>query len=289
MINVSKALGSHITDGKPREWQGKTVTPNILVTIGSGKIKSLDVGDKTNLVQIDIEGLKYPFKGYFGNRGPLLKILQIAQKEEKMVCLRFEKKTKPDIDPNISIDCDEFKTMAGAQGKVVTVVAGIYDANTGKWILENEAISNPDNDPEEIKLQLGQLAGVDPIGFFDKKNDINNTTSTLNLNPQHEIAHSIIMFINFLREVENKYNYTLDNNVRKKLALSLNKGLAVIQKDLYEFVDPCDPSFKRIRKSIFNYEEKISNLTEEEMKNFKGWMISMREHVIDEYKFSLQS
>lgn len=278
MSLISKLLSSFISQGKPVEWEGQTVHPEVSVTIASVTIKDIKKGDKNSwAVDFHADGAKYGINGYINGDEPVAKILEKAQEENETIVVRLEKKRKKNIDPTATM-ADLTPTMDVARGNVVKITCGVYDFKNEKWILTREAETDPANDPEGTLNTINSV-NVSVDDFF------NNPTSTSVAAPptfsgNKEIENkenAIVSMFVFLSEAEIEHDFTIPPKEKRKMAIDLVKAASQIQMNVFNLEAPSYSSYShtRARFILFKFIEVKYPINEESIKDWKNLVRSV--------------
>ncbi|HHT97130.1 MAG TPA: hypothetical protein GXZ90_04460 [Clostridiales bacterium] len=153
--------------GVPVKSEGNTmVRPETRTSIAIGKVENLSEAGKNNLkLTIKVPGAKYDFSGFLNDNSPVSSLLKQAKEKNVPIAVRFEKKRKKGISPSIKIQ-ELIKDSNTARDSIVNIVAGIYNFNNSEWILTDDAVSNPKEDPENIQRELDN-ASYSTSNFFN--------------------------------------------------------------------------------------------------------------------------
>lgn len=235
---------------------------------------------KSFMVKIAIALTDNPFSGYLFSDSIIYQLIQKAIETDSYVLLRFEKIRKKNVDINIPI-LDICKDLNIAKQNINKNVAGIYDFNSNKWILNDTALGKVEDDDETVKALIEKARSgmsqenINTEIFF---NTVSNTPVEVKpVTPKNfDRQNALITFYYFIIDCEKKYNYNLDDNQRKVLAKKILDVADNIQKLILNSnqVNYKDYSHTRARFLVFSFEEKIKNLTENELHNIKDWQLS---------------
>lgn len=198
--------------GSPVEHNGTTVRPDTRTSIAIGKVTRLEEAGKNNLkLTLKVAGAKYDFSGFMNDNTPVANLAKQANEEDLTICVRFEKKRKKDVDPTTSI-MDLTKDSGIARDNIVNIVAGVYNFNNEQWVLTDDAISNPDEDPAYVADEL-KKAVYSTEGFFqsaepkgppvDNNWKVNHLISMFTYASEHNYEHKLELDINALRVLAN--------------------------------------------------------------------------------------
>lgn len=235
---------------------------------------------KSFMVKIEINLTDKPFSGYLFSDSVLYQLIQKAIETDSYVLLRFEKVRKKNVDINIPI-LNLCKDLNIAKENINKYVAGIYDFNFNKWVLNDNALGKVEDDDESVKALIEKARSgmtqenVNTELFF---NTVSNEPAEVKpVTPKNfDKQNALITFYFFIIDCEKKYNYTLDDKQRKVLAKKILDVADNIQKLILNSnqINYKDYSHTRARFLIFSFEEKIRNLTEQELHNIKDWQLA---------------
>lgn len=235
---------------------------------------------KSMLVQVSPERSKFPLKGYCFSEGTMAEILTKAAETEQRVLIRIEKQRKKNVDKEIPID-ELTKDMMTAKENIVTACVGVYDFNNEKWIIEN-GHSDPENDPDEIKAVISAAkmgADVDVEKFFESPKQKINIPNPNNFDTQQQL----LTFYFWIKGLENKYEYSLKDEIRKDFSKRILTLADEIQKLLKQadVVDHKDYAHTRARYMVFSLEDNFANLNQTAVANLNDWIKSVYEQAKD--------
>ena len=146
---------------------GKPIRPNVRVNIAIGKIVTInEASGKNNLkVVLKVPGAKYDFSGFINDNTPVSKLLREAKEKELPICVRFERKRKKEADPTKDI-MELTENTSIAAKNVIWVVSGVYNFTNSSWIMSDNPVSNPAEDPEYVKKDI-EAAAYSTENFFE--------------------------------------------------------------------------------------------------------------------------
>ena len=238
---------------------------------------------KSFKIEIKIALTDNPFSGYLFSDSIVYQLIQKAIETDSYVLLRFEKVRKKEVDVNIPI-LEISKKIDIAQKNINKYVVGIYDFKNNKWILNDNALGNVEEDDETVKALIEKARSgmtqenINAETFFNV--NTSNENEFVEIKPvvpkNFDRQNALITFYYFIIDCEKKYNYTLNDNQRKVLAKKILDVADNIQKLILNNnqVNYKDYSHTRARFLVFSFEEKIRNLTEQELHNIKDWQVS---------------
>ena len=202
-INDFTSLGAEVEVG------GEKVRPDTKTSIAIGKIFSMEEVGRNNLKTVlKVPGAKYDFSGFMNDNNPVADLLKQAKELDAPIAVRFEKKRKKDTDPKatmteLTVDSNT------ARDNIVNIVAGVYNYSTKEWILTDDAVSNPAEDPAHVVQEL-EAASYSTANFFDserpkkivttdKDQKVNHLISMYNFAAEHNLENEIGLKDEFLR------------------------------------------------------------------------------------------
>lgn len=202
-INDFTSLGAEVEVG------GEKIRPDTRTSIAIGKVFSIEeVGRNNFKVVLKVTGAKYDFSGFMNNNNPVEELLKQAKELDAPIAVRFEKKRKKDADPKATIT-ELTVDSATARDNIVNIVAGVYNYSTKEWILTDDAVSNPAEDPAHVIQEL-ESASYSTANFFDsdkpkrivttdKDQKVNHLISMYNFAAEHNLENEIGLKDEFLR------------------------------------------------------------------------------------------
>lgn len=271
-----KWLSDFVSLGPAIVVDGETIRPETKTSIAIGKVSQIKtVGDNNLRVIVKPAGAKYDFSGFVNENTPVAKLLQQAKEKDVPVCVRFDKKRKKGINPKTPID-ELIVDASTARDNIVNVIAGVYNFNNEDWILTNDAISNPDDDPDYVSSELSK-ATYNITGFFQpEKTHYSNTPIDNNWKANH-----LISMYNYGSEHNFDNNIELDTNALKLLASYMLKACDQLQMRANNLDTPnySDYSHTKARSMLFSW-MKVNPLSKDIMSTksgFNNWITSFLE------------
>lgn len=160
-----KWIKGFVSLGPEIEHNGQKVRPNTTTSVVIGKVVRLDEAGKNNLkATIKVPTAKYDFSGFLNDNTPVSNLLKQAKEKDVPICVRIERKRKKNADPTADI-ADLTKTPELGRENVIWIVAGVFNFSTSEWILTDDAISNPEEDPDYVMKEI-KSASYSTSGFF---------------------------------------------------------------------------------------------------------------------------
>ena len=202
-INDFTSLGAEVEVG------GEKVRPDTKTSIAIGKIFSMEEVGRNNLKAVlKVPGAKYDFSGFMNDNNPVADLLKQAKELDAPIAVRFEKKRKKDADPKATM-AELTVDSNTARDNIVNIVAGVYNYSTKEWILTDDAVSNPAEDPAHVVQEL-EAASYSTANFFDserpkkivttdKDQKVNHLISMYNFAAEHNLENEIGLKDEFLR------------------------------------------------------------------------------------------
>lgn len=260
------ALGTSV------EHEGQTLRPNTRVSIAIGKVFALEDKGNNNLrLVLKVTGAKYDFTGFINDDNPVSNLLKEAHKNDLPIAVRFEKKRKKNVDP--TLDIDELTADANtARDSIVNIVAGVYNFNTETWILTDDAVSTPSEDPEYVVHEL-QKAQYSTAGFFSDQSAPSKPRVRVQGSPDEKANQLLSMYVH-ANELNAEEEIGLDANGVRNLAKYLLKAADMLQMSVYGLNEPAysDYSHTKARMMLFSW-LRVNPLNLDIMKNsFNEWL-----------------
>lgn len=241
------------------------VRPETRTSIAIGRVTQLSEVNKNNLkLTVKVSGAKYDFSGFLNDNSPVAELLKQAKEKDTPIGVRFEKKRKKDVDPTVSIE-ELTKDAFTAKENIVNIVAGVYNFNTSTWILTDDAISNPDEDPDYVAGALNSAAYSTANFFGSSQSKISTTEADWKAN------HLISMY-NFGAEHNVEHEIGLESKAIKVLATYMLRACDQLQMKIYQLEAPnyADYSHTKSRGMLFSW-MKINPLSAEIMSRKGGF------------------
>lgn len=183
-----KWLKEFVSLGAEVDHNGQKVRPNTRTSVVIGKIARLEEAGKNNLKgTVKVPGAKFDFSGFLNDNTPVANLLKQSKEKELPVCVRLERKRKKGVDPTLDI-MDITKTPEMARDNIIWIIAGVYNFGNSEWILTDDAVSNPSEDPGYVKTEI-ENSSYSTAGFF--QSDAPKITST---DKDWKVNHLISMY-----------------------------------------------------------------------------------------------
>lgn len=273
MSITPKLLGDFTALGKTIQHNGADYRPEVAVSMAAAHVKDItDSGKMPSRVIMVVEGAKFELNGYINAQEPVLAILRKAQEENEAVVVRLEKKRKRKVDPTLPI-ADITATMDIARENIAKIVCGVYDFNNDTWILTREAESNPEEDPAGT-IEGVKSCNVDVNGFFNKAQPAVQGGQVSNAYKEPEAKENALMSMYFFVEEQlAKNEVTIDNEVKKQIAISLLKAANFLQSKMFGLEAPVYSAYShtRARFLVFKWIENMSPLDANATANLSSW------------------
>lgn len=281
---TEKWINDFVSHGPAITHKGVSVRPETRTSIAIGKVSQLEDKGKNNLKAIiKVAGAKYDFSGFVNDNSAVAGLLKQAKEKDTAICVRFEKKRKKDVDPTSTIEALT-KDAGTARDSIVNIVAGVYNFNTSEWILTDDAVSNPSEDPDFVNTELGK-ASFSTEGFFtsDVKPKLQTTDKDWKAN------HLISMFT-YASEHNFENETGLDNKGLKVLATYMLKACDQLQVKAKNLENPNynDYSHTKARGMLFSW-MRVNPLSKEIMGTkggFSQWITRFLEESIDLWEWA---
>lgn len=282
-----KWLKEFISLGAEVEHKGKKVRPNTRTSVVIGKVDRVDEAGKNNLkATVKVPGAKFPFAGFLNDNTPVANLIKEAKEKDVPVCARFERKRKKDVDPNVDI-MEITKTSDIARDNIIWILAGVFNFGNSEWILTDDAVSNPEEDPDFVLTEIKQ-SSYSTSGFFESESDTPSIKST---DKDWKVNHLVSMYT-----YGSEHN--LDNEIGLKPAelkilstymLKACDELQMKAKDI-EVVNYNDYSHTKARGMLFSW-MRINPLSREIMSakgGFNGWITRFLEESLAIWSWAVE-
>ena len=162
-------IGTIIDTGRDTS-KGQAGEVAVNLAVGETTIEESPNGKAIN-VKVKPENAKYGLSGYVGKSYDLAKVAMEAEEKGAKLLYRFEQRRKPHIDVNIPMA--ELKPdLQSGKENTLKVLAGIYNFNTGEWLLSNDITAHPDNDTPQLKAFIESCVAKDTSTFFEAPKEI---------------------------------------------------------------------------------------------------------------------
>jgi len=261
--------------GKPIVVDGETLRPNTRTSIAIGKVDRLDEVGRNNIkAVVKVAGAKYDFSGFLNDNSPVSELLKQAKEKNAPVAVRFEKKRKKDADPRASIE-ELTKDASVARDNIVNIVAGVYNYSTSEWILTDDAVSNPSEDPAHVKEEL-EKASYSTANFFDSGQK-KVQTSELDWKANH-----LVSMFTYASEHNMENDIGLEVKGLKLLATFMLKACDQLQMKMHNLEEPNynDYSHTKARGMLFSWMR--TNPLSKEIMGTKGGFSEWIKKFLDE-------
>ena len=230
-----KWIREFISLGPEVEHNGQKIRPNTTTSIAIGKVDRLDTMGTNNLKGVvKVPGAKYDFSGFLNDNTPVSSLLKEAKENEYPVCVRFERKRKKNADPTADIK-DLTKSSDVARDNIVWIIAGVYNFGTEEWILTDDAVSNPAEDPEYVAREI-KSASYSTEGFFQSNNAPKLQTTDLDWKANHLLS---------------MYSYAKEHSVENELNFN-EQELRIIASYMLRACDEVQMRVKQIPSPLYN-------------------------------------
>ena len=265
-----KFINGFITKGPEVEHNGEKIRPNTTTSIAIGKVSALEENGKNNLkCVVKVPGARFDFSGYLNDNTPVANLLKEAKENDYPICARFERKRKKGVDPTKDIT-ELTSSMDIARDNVVWITAGVFNFSTEEWILTDDAVSNPEEDPDNV-LQEIKSASYSTKGFFQSNNAPKLQTTDLDWKANHLLSmHSYAVE----HSIENEIN--LNDKEIKVLAIYMLRAVDQLQMKVKNIASPNynDYSHTKARGIIFSWmrQNPLSREIMDEQGGFNKWI-----------------
>ena len=270
--------------GKEVKVDGETLRPDTRTSIAIGKVARLDEVGKNNLkAVVKVAGAKYDFSGFLNDNNTVSELLKQAKENGYTIAVRFEKKRKKDVSPKATIG--ELTVDAStAKENIVNIVAGVYNFGTSEWILTDDAVSTPSEDPEYVKDEL-EKASYSTFNFFESGTAKRISTT----DKDWKVNHLISMFT-YASEHNLENEVGLENKALKLLAKFMLKACDQLQMKMHNLDEPNynDYSHTKVRGMLFSW-MRVNPLSKEIMGTkggFSEWLNEFLEQNTDLYEWA---
>lgn len=280
-----KWISDYTLLGKEVIINGVSVRPETKTSIAIGKVFALEEAGKNNLkAVVKVSGAKYNFTGFLNDNNPVAELIKKAKEEDLVIAVRFEKKRKKNVDPAIPIE-ELLVNASVAKDNIVNIVAGIYSFNTNEWLLTDDAVSDPAEDPSSVMNVLNSVCYNTndffsrPVSYVDKVTTDNDWK-----------ANHLISMYNFGAEHNLENDIGLEVNALKALATYMLKACDQLQMQIYELQSPNynDYSHTKARGMLFSW-MKLNPLSKEIMSKkggFNEWITRFLNESLDLWKWA---
>lgn len=229
-----KWIRGFVSLGPEIEHNGQKIRPNTTTNVVVGRVYGLEETGKNNLkVTIKVPTAKYNFSGFLNDNTPVANLLKQAKEKDVPICVRIERKRKKNADPTADI-ADLTKTPELGRENVVWIVAGVFNFSTSEWILTDDAVSNPEEDPDYVMKEI-KSASYSTSGFFESDTPRLQTTDK-----DWKANHLISMF-----------TYASEHNLENEIGLNTEQ-LKILATYMLKAVDQLQMKAKGIEAPNYN-------------------------------------
>lgn len=249
-------VGTIIDTGRDTS-KGQAGEVAVNLAVGETTIEESPNGKAIN-VKVKPENAKYGLSGYVGKSYDLAKVAMEAVEKGAKLLYRFEQRRKPHLDVNIPMA--ELKPdLQSGKENTLKVLAGIYNFNTGEWLLSNDITAHPDNDTPQLKAFIESCVAKDTSTFFEAPKEIVTDDS-------YKAKQHLLEIFSFLQGKENELGFELSLKERLIASTQLLKLIAKVQliNTQQNEVSYGSKTFEDAKKIIFN-SLSASALTKEDL------------------------
>ena len=218
-------IGTIVNTGRDTS-KGQAGEVAVNLAVGETTIEESPNGKAIN-VKVKPENAKYGLSGYVGNSYDLAKVAMEAVESGKENTLK--------------------------------VLAGIYNFNTGEWLLSNDITAHPDNDTPQLKAFIESCVAKDTSSFFEAPKEIVTDDN-------YKAKQHLLEIFSFLQGKENELGFELSLKERLIASTQLLKLIAKVQliNTQQNEVSYGSKTFEDAKKIIFN-SLSASALTKEDL------------------------
>lgn len=279
-----KWIKEFISLGPAVNHNGETIRPNTTTSVVVGKVARLDDQGNNNLkCVVKVPGAKYDFSGFLNGNTPVSSLITECKEKDVPLCVRFERKRKKTADPSIDIK-ELTKSSDVARDNIVWIVAGVFNYGTEEWILTDDAVSNPEEDPDYVVREV-KNASYSTEGFFEDNKAPKLQTTDLDWKVNH-----LLSMYNYAKEhsVENGLNF--NENELRIIASYMLKSCDVLQMKVKSIPSPLynDYSHTKARGLMFSW-MKANKLSREIIQGkgeFNAWISRFLEESISTWSWA---
>ena len=249
-------IGTIIDTGRDTS-KGQAGEVAVNLAVGETTIEESPNGKAIN-VKVKPENAKYGLSGYVGKSYDLAKVATEAVEKGVKLLYRFEQRRKPHLDVNIPMA--ELKPdLQSGKENTLKVLAGIYNFNTGEWLLSNDITAHPDNDPQQLKAFIESCVAKDIASFFEAPKEIVTDDN-------YKAKQHLLEIFSFLQGKENELGFELSMKERLIASTQLLKLIAKVQliNTQQNEISYDSKTFEDAKKIIFN-SLSASALTKEDL------------------------
>lgn len=229
-----KWLKEFVSLGAEVEHNGQKVRPNTRTSVVIGRVARIEEAGKNNLKgTIKVPGAKFDFSGFLNDNTPVANLLKQAKEKDAPICVRLERKRKKGADPTADI-MELTKTPELARENIIWIIAGVYNFTSSEWILTDDAVSNPAEDPGYVKAEI-ENASYSTAGFFQSDAPKISTTDK-----DWKVNHLVSMF-----------TYASEHNLDNKIGMK-DPELKVLAVYMLKAVDQLQMKAKNIQAPNYN-------------------------------------
>jgi len=154
---------------------------------------------------------------------------------------------------------DEPFDLQSGKENTLKVLAGIYNFNTGEWLLSNDITAHPDNDTPQLKAFIESCVAKDTSSFFEAPKEIVTDDN-------YKAKQHLLEIFSFLQGKENELGFELSLKERLIASTQLLKLIAKVQliNTQQNEVSYGSKTFEDAKKIIFN-SLSASALTKEDL------------------------
>lgn len=281
-----KWLKEFVSLGKEVVHEGQTVRPNTRTSIAIGKVTRLEETGKNNLkCTVKVPGAKFDFSGFLNDNTPVANLLKQAKEKEAPICVRLERKRKKGVSPVLDI-MEITKTPELGRDNVVWIVAGVYNFGDSSWILTDDAVSNPNEDPSYVKNEI-ESSSYSTEGFFESAAPKLKTTDK-----DWKVNHLVSMYT-YASEHNLENEIGLKHEELKILAIYMLKACDQLQMKVKAIPQPNYPDYShtKVRGMLFSWMRvnPLSRAIMDEKGGFNKWISSFLTESIEIWSWATEN
>lgn len=229
------------------------------------------------------EGIDLFYYGYLNKDfdKDIYKIVEKAANENINLLMRFERMRKKDSDPNLTIE-EATKDMNAGRKNTFKVLTAIYDFNNNSWLHTSNKISDPANDPVEVKTWMetwvlgSAKESVSVDEFYNDNKEANSIVGQPKINSDIDLLTDLFEISNNILSIsENAEMLPRIKYIISRVQTNI-KGEESVDNTSQEYFEA-----KKVVLSLIKYYYPITKTILSDNEEFKSWGKSITDSSIE--------
>lgn len=280
-LTLTKDFGAFVAKGQEIEDKNEKIRPEVKVSVIAAHVTSCDEKNGTLNCVFNVDGQEFKHNGYVWANTIVGRLIKEAFDKEYIICVRLEKKRKKNVDPRLPI-VDISSSLEVAKKNIVKTTVGVFNYNTKKWLLTDDAQSSPSEDPEDLLGKILSLE-VSTDEFFGQQGaQSNGNAQYVSANRNQDSAETVLLNLFYYlfgeeKRITNNQGTVINTATRQKYAKILLRACDYVQVTSLNLEKPIPGAYShtRTRMLLFKFGENAYPLTKEILTDepkFKEWV-----------------